>query len=136
MTMTKIQSRTGMLTLTPEGAIYDAAPFGALAVAITHVEPLTIPVGEYTHGVTFVSGAHVGCLVTAADAATIATWRAGLKCCHDDGAGQCATLPTHGIYPDDGGDPYRGSHACTAHVGALLYEGRCVVTPIGAETRV
>ncbi len=60
-------------------------------------------------------------------------WRAGLKCCHVDGAGQCAALPTVGIYPDDGGDPYRASHACEAHVGALLYEGANRVTPIGAE---
>ena len=131
--MIQIQTRTGILTLTDDGATYDGAPFGRMSVTITHVEPLSAPVGKYTHGIIFALGLHVGCLVTAEDATTIATWRAGLKCCHVDGAGQCATLPTVGIYPDDGDDPYRASHACEAHVGALLYEGANRVTPIGAE---
>lgn len=131
--MTQIQTRTGTLTLTDDDAQYDAAPLGRLPVTITHIEPLSAPMGAFTHSITFAVGLHVGCLVTADDATTIATWRAGLKCCHEDGSGQCPTLPTVGIYPDDGGDPYRGTHACDAHVGALRYEGRTAVTPIAAE---
>lgn len=130
--MIKIQTLTGTLTLT-DVATYDATPIGPLPVEIARVERLTAPFREYTHSVTFALGWHVGCLVTEADAITIATWRKGLKCCHEGPDGQCASVPTVGIHPDDGGDPYRGTHACSEHVGALLFEDRSIVTPIACE---
>lgn len=130
--MTTIKTLTGTLTLT-DVATYDAAPIGPVPVEIAHVEPLATPLREYTHSVTFALGWHVGCLVTAADAITIATWRKGLKCCHEGPDGQCVALPTVGIHPDDGGDPYRGTHACPEHIAALLFEDRSIVTPIACE---
>ncbi len=135
--MTTIKTLTGTLTLT-DVATYDAAPIGPVPVEIAHIERLSAPFRltqfwEYTHSVTFALAWHVGCLVTAADAITIATWRKGLKCCHEGPDGQCAALPTVGIHPDDGGDPYRGTHACPEHIGALLFEDRSIVTPIACE---
>lgn len=130
--MTTIKTLTGTLTLT-DVATYDAAPIGPVPVEIAHVEPLATPFREYTHSVTFALGWHVGCLVTAADAITIATWRKGLKCCHEEAGARCAALPTVGIHPDDGGDPYRGTHACPEHIAALLFDDRSIVTPIACE---